>query len=361
MFPFTTTNRGTTVFIDGKPRQFDASHASYSSIVEALESGDESAVRNLVDVKQQVAEISLGRVRILDNCVMVAGKRVSGKLVDRILEMVSRGSKAVDGYIRFLDNLMLNPSKTAKDEVYLFVEACDLPITPEGNFLAYKRVGNDGFDLYSHSIDNSVGESPTMDRNDVDDKRENTCSQGLHFCSYNYLPAYGVGGGNRVMVVSVNPANVVSIPNDYQNAKGRTWTYDVVGEIMDWEGERITPWYTDEYSDPDVDLDDLDDMFDDDLEGNLEGNLDYDYHYFLDDDDDVEDILDQLATPSPIDTSGGTAVESQGTKLSASDVRAMRVLLASEEYTLKEIGDKFGVCRRTVGRIRDRESWPDLE
>ena len=339
MFPFTTTNRGTTVFIDGKPRQFDASHASYSSIVEALESGDESAVRNLVDVKQQVAEISLGRVRILDNCVMVAGKRVSGKLVDRILEMVSRGSKAVDGYIRFLDNLMLNPSKTAKDEVYLFVEACDLPITPEGNFLAYKRVGNDGFDLYSHSIDNSVGESPTMDRNDVDDKRENCCSQGLHFCSYNYLPAYGAGGGNRVMVVSVNPANVVSIPNDYQNAKGRTWTYDVVGEIMDWEGERITPWYTDEYSDPDVDLDDLDDMFDDDLCG----------------------MPTRLATPSPIDTSGGTAVESQGKKLSASDVRSMRVLLASGNYTLKEIGDTFGVCRRTVGRIRDRESWSDLD
>jgi hypothetical protein len=33
------------------------------------------------------------------------------------------------------------------------------------------------------------------------------------------------------MIVKINPADVVSIPSDYDNTKGRTWRYEVVGEI----------------------------------------------------------------------------------------------------------------------------------
>jgi hypothetical protein len=40
-------------------------------------------------------------------------------------------------------------------------------------------------------------------------------------------------------VVKINPADVVAIPSDYANAKGRAWTYEVVDEIDNpGKGER---------------------------------------------------------------------------------------------------------------------------
>jgi hypothetical protein len=49
----------------------------------------------------------------------------------------------------------------------------------------------------------------------------------LHFCSRSYLSGFG---GDRTLIVKVNPRNVFAIPTDYGNAKGRASEYYVVGE-----------------------------------------------------------------------------------------------------------------------------------
>ncbi len=408
MFPYTLSDNGATVMIDGKPRLFSTVHPSYAGILEAIESGDEAEVRILVDVKAEVFNRSFGRVEILDNTILVAGKEVTGRLIDRILEMVSRGSKAVEGYVAFLDRLMDNPSKRAVDELYTFIEACNLPITPEGFFLAYKRVGDDYMDLHSNTIRNMVGDAPEMSRNEVDEDKDRLCSTGLHFCSYNYLSSYGNKTGNRVMVVEIDPANVVAIPSDYSNAKGRTWTYKVVGEIEDWEGERITPWFTDEYSDSDDGLDPdggADEMFDEDafddlnvdiFHGNLKDIAD-EIHGDLDVIDMpspdgiiatvsengvsiiVEDGVDQEVVneymsditghvsraigeseiPEPIDTSTASD-NTKRQKLTPDDVREIRRLtggMMRDDLSYADIGDQFGVHRRTIEKIDQGLIW----
>jgi hypothetical protein len=60
----------------------------------------------------------------------------------------------------------------------------------------------------------------------------------LHFCSQDYLPHFGNGYDSRVVIVKINPADVVSIPSDYNNAKGRACRYEVVGEIGN-DGDKI--------------------------------------------------------------------------------------------------------------------------
>jgi hypothetical protein len=67
-----------------------------------------------------------------------------------------------------------------------------------------------------------------MERNMVDDNRNNTCSSGLHFCSHSYLASFS---GERTVIVKIDPADVVSIPSDYNDAKGRTCRYTVIGEV----------------------------------------------------------------------------------------------------------------------------------
>ena len=68
----------------------------------------------------------------------------------------------------------------------------------------------------------------TMERNAVDDDKDRTCSSGLHFCSKDYL---GHFGGERIMILKINPRDVVSIPSDYNDSKGRACRYEVIGEL----------------------------------------------------------------------------------------------------------------------------------
>jgi hypothetical protein len=127
-----------------------------------------------------------------------------------------------------MENLMQNPSYRSVNELYGFLEANNLSITPDGHFLAYKKVRENYTDVHSGKFDNSVGKVCEMERNLVDDNKDNTCSFGLHFCSEGYLKHFG---GDRIMIVKINPRDVVSIPTDYNNSKGRTCRYEVVGEV----------------------------------------------------------------------------------------------------------------------------------
>jgi len=94
--------------------------------------------------------------------------------------------------------------------------------------LAYKKVRDNFMDVHSGTMLNAPGCIVEMERNKVDDDKNNTCSTGLHFCAESYLRSFG---GERTVIVKINPADVVSIPSDYNDAKGRACRYEVIGEL----------------------------------------------------------------------------------------------------------------------------------
>ena len=124
---------------------------------------------------------------------------------------------------------MLNPSNRAVEELYGFLEASSLPITDDGCFLAYKSVRQDYMDHHSGTMDNSVGSVVSMERNKVDEDKDHTCSYGLHFAAHEY--AAGFGSSGRMVVLKINPRDVVAIPSDYANQKGRCASYEVIEEV----------------------------------------------------------------------------------------------------------------------------------
>jgi hypothetical protein len=152
-----------------------------------------------------------------------------GVLTNRLIEMYHDGFP-IEPLIAFMENLMSNPSKRAVEELYGFLEKGNLPLTPDGYFLAYKKVRQDFRDCHTGTMDNSVGQVVEMERNAVDDDQNRTCSAGLHFCSKEYLPHFG-GHDSRTVILKINPRDVVSIPTDYNNAKGRACRYEVIGEL----------------------------------------------------------------------------------------------------------------------------------
>lgn len=189
-------------------------------------------------------------------------------LCDRMIAMVQQGFD-VKPLMRFLDNLMKNPSKTSVDELYLFLERTNLPITDDGHFIAYKIVRDNYASHADASFMNEVGTVVEMRRNDVDEDRNRTCSYGLHFCSKDYLGSYGNVNGDtdRLLLLKINPADVVTIPSDYNNAKGRACKYLIWKDITEdnWRAKYISR----DYNDSPVEYMDFEDMTEDDEDEEL--------------------------------------------------------------------------------------------
>lgn len=164
------------------------------------------------------------------NGVIYNGEHIDNALTDRLISVFSE-SGDTEPWVKFLRNLYLNPSAVARSELYDWLKLCDLPITTDGYFLAFKKVTEDYKDYHTRTFDNSIGKTVQMaDRSQVDAVRTNHCSRGLHFCSSSYLDHFYANGG-KTIILKIHPADVVSIPDDYNFAKGRCWKYLVVGEI----------------------------------------------------------------------------------------------------------------------------------
>lgn len=226
-YPFIIQGNNVTVVIGNKPHTISKTHITYQKVVDAIKAGDWETVQNVIEPKKVVLEFGQGRVSIKGETLYWDGEVFAGALATRMVSMLTEGF-TIEPLIKFMENLLENPSKRSVDELYTFLEKNNLPITPDGHFLAYKKVRADYKDCYSGTMDNSPGQVLSMIRNKVDDNQNNTCSYGLHFCSQEYLKHFG---GERVVIVKINPRDVVSIPNDYNHTKGRTCRYEVIGEV----------------------------------------------------------------------------------------------------------------------------------
>ena len=220
-----------TVYLNGEAHVVAKDTVQYDAVIEAIKNGDEDAAKRAINVREAVVAQSGGMIQLDGTTLLYNGRPLHGALISRILRVVKGAGNAAP-LIFFLENLMQNPSKRAVDELYGFMAVNDLPITADGHFLAYKRVNANYTSIHDGKTDNSIGSTPSMPRNAVDENKDNTCSYGLHFCSKEYLPHFGAwDNGSRTVVVKINPKDVVSIPSDYNNAKGRACEYTIVGEV----------------------------------------------------------------------------------------------------------------------------------
>lgn len=228
-YPFIIQGGNVTVVIDSKPHTISKTHITYQKVVDAIKAGDWDTVKNIIDPVKVVLNYGQGNVSIQGEQLFWKSKPFAGVLATRMITMLQDGF-TIEPMVKFMENLMRNPSKRSVDELYGFLEKNNLPLTPDGHFLAYKKVRNDFLDIHSGTMDNSPGTIVEMERNQVDDNKDQTCSTGLHFCGLSYLDHFG-GSDSRIVIVKIDPADVVSIPSDYNGAKGRACRYEVIGEM----------------------------------------------------------------------------------------------------------------------------------
>lgn len=270
--------------INGQSYTIDNEHPKYKEALDAIRAKEWDQFVDLVNITKQVnSYLSNSGVSVVDGAVTYNGEVIHNTLTKRILAFMKDGLP-YEPLIKFLENLMQNPSHRAVNELYDFLEAGELPITEDGHFLAYKNVRANYMDIHSGTFRNQVGDVCEMPRYRVNEDKEQTCSSGLHFCSIKYLPHFSDSDGGHTMIVKINPKDCVSIPSDYQNTKGRCSRYEVVAEYKeDWrskvdrgESGWNSPLYSsngqeyawlneDEYEDS---YDDSDEDYDDEEESN---------------------------------------------------------------------------------------------
>jgi len=234
---YVATDTTLAVVFNGEMYTFHESYPDFADIRDACVLDDSDSLSVFIRKFTEQLFFLDGRVFSKAGVMYLVGgdgvtKSVDHRLHTRISQLASTDGDHEDlnAIINMTDKLYKNPDVNAIEDLFRFLDHNTLPITQEGNFLAYKVVRGDYKDIFSGTFDNSVGTEPSMPREMCEKDRSVTCSRGLHFCSKEYLPHYG-NMNSRIMVVEVSPTDVVSIPTDYNNAKGRACKYKIIGEI----------------------------------------------------------------------------------------------------------------------------------
>lgn len=248
-----------TVFVNGRPYTVEKSNPNFSALRKALIDANYADIPNLVSVEHKITNFSHGKLHVTDGEVFYGTEKLHGVVVTKLLELLKAGAKDAEPLLNFIDKLMSNVSANSVNELYSFLSYKSLPITPEGNFLAYKGVKND---FYSSSgnkstvvvqgevnsqgqILNKIGTTIEVARRSVDDNKDNHCSFGLHVGSFDYAASWA-GPTGRLLVVEVNPADAVSVPTDCSFQKLRVSKYKVHSDITPEHKEISEPIYNED-------------------------------------------------------------------------------------------------------------------
>jgi hypothetical protein len=215
-----------SVTIAGKPHSFTAAHPSFSLIQAALEKKDFRKVKSLLANAQKIMKQTAGKITLDRGVISYKGKVIDDGLTQHILKAIHQGESVVH-YLKFMDNLFMNPDVETRNEIFGHLQRHNHSITDDGCFIAYKAVRRDYLDCHSGTVSNKVGQVPMFPRSLADSNRNHDCGKGYHWASLDYVRTFS---GDIVMGVKINPRDVIAVPES-DCGKGRCWRYEVVFEL----------------------------------------------------------------------------------------------------------------------------------
>jgi len=253
MIPHVISGNTISVFIGGDLKTLDSSHPYFDEIKHRLRTGNDDLLE-LLDMKTALKKVLYedDAITVGYDTLLYKGTPVHNYLATKIIDFVRTNQQATP-WINFLKRLQQNPDPEIKDHLFDWLEAGGMPITPDGFFLAYKKVRDDYLSYHDGATRNDVGSTVFLPREECDTDRFRTCSSGLHFCAWDYLPNY-YGSEGRVLVLKICPSAVVAFPPDHK-AKGRAYWYTIVDEVPEEEAKHAfpKPVYTTAFDDDGLD------------------------------------------------------------------------------------------------------------
>lgn len=224
---FTETRNSLSIEVDNQIIMIGRFDLRFKRVSEALGAKNWNLVREAIKPENALTDTGFD---LKDGEIWHDGEKLPDSLVKRVRDLISMGMK-LDPVLKFWKKLKDNPSYNCRENLYKFLEANNIPLTEDGDFIGYKKVREDFKDIHSGTFDNSPGQVLSMPRNKVSDLSSETCSSGLHVCSFEYLSHFGNSTTDKVLLVEVNPTHCVSIPIDYNWTKLRVCQYRVLSVL----------------------------------------------------------------------------------------------------------------------------------
>lgn len=210
---------------DSTTFQINKTHPKFKEVLAMILAGSYEDAITEIDKKELLKKYTVGLLTIENNQVKYAGKVLNNKLTNRLLDDINSGGTFHKHLGSFMDRAMNNVSEKSVSELWDFIEHNDIQLTENGMLIGWKKVtkcDNGYVDSYTKKIPNNLGTTVHMPRSLVNDNRSQTCSQGLHVGAWTYVPSFS---GDTILRVIVDPADVVSVPSDYNGAKMRASRY----------------------------------------------------------------------------------------------------------------------------------------
>lgn len=236
---YTKTATTISLVLGFRPIVIPSSHPNFNQIADlaADPNTQENDLVNLIDIPKAIETFTGGNITVTNGRLFYKGFEVKSNLAKVILGFVKSGQpEAAKPFENFLEKAYQNPDPRAVEGLYDWVVAGGLPITPDGDILAWKAVQSDYYSTRAGpngKLRHMIGDTVEEPRERTNANPDQTCGAGIHFCSVEYITqnGYGTGPTSRIMAVTISPSDVVAFPRDYNLAKGRCHRLTVVGEV----------------------------------------------------------------------------------------------------------------------------------
>lgn len=240
-YNYTVTPDSIVIFAGAKPYIARKDHLNFEKIKSLVKGKQFEKAVKLFDIAGAITANSKGKITVKNSVVYWNDKPLHNYVTNRLLTLLKEGFD-VKPVINFLEdlynnNLLVkeNPNHYLVEDLYKFLQSNELPHTPDGGFLAWKRVRKDYLDIHSGTISYKVGESVKEPWEKVSKNRSECGGSGLYFGSRRYFEKldFGAEKGYKLLLVKVMPRHVASVPVSYEHSKGRACELFVYAEYDD--------------------------------------------------------------------------------------------------------------------------------
>jgi hypothetical protein len=243
---YTITRESITLVLDGTTHTVRKGAANFEGLRSALLSENWPAIPGLLTVASAIEKWAHGDFTVKEEQVLYRGDPLPEELNQRLIQMVTAGEDPTS-LVRFWERLLKNPSYRSVQQLFAFLAQEGIPIDKDGTILAYKSIRPDYMDWYSGTVSNTIGAVLEMSRNKISDDPHHACHYGFHVGALAYATAFG-GEDKRIIIVRVDPEDVVCVPYDCSQQKMRVCRYAVVGHY----GEQLPSTTFDSTEEPET-------------------------------------------------------------------------------------------------------------
>ena len=223
---YTMTNDSISLMWEGKSVVVQKGTPNFIPLRDALTNERWDDIPKCVSVSKSLDSWAKGKFTIdsTGEHFLYEGKNLPQDFNNRIIKMATSNEDPTPLF-KFWERLQKNPSFRSVQQLWPFMAQQGIPLTKDGCILTYKGVTSDYKDVHTNSVDNSIGTTHEMPRNQISDDPKIPCHVGFHVGAYSYATSFGP----RTIICKVDPEDVVCVPYDNEQQKMRVCRYKVVG------------------------------------------------------------------------------------------------------------------------------------